>query len=453
MNWAGKKLHFMGAGGVGVSALMELAYREGAVVSGCDLQSNELTDRLERIGVPIARGHSPSHVAQTDICVYSSAVPESNLERREAERQCLTLRRGTFLARLLEGKEVLGVCGTHGKSTTTWLLGQLLLATGFDPTIILGGVGQGERSNLHPGRPDRVVVELDESDGSFLEPELAVAVVTNVEADHLDHYGSLEAVEAAFLRFAGNLPPHGRLVVCLDDPGAARLARACPEQSITVGVETPTADLRAVQVGQEGAVQHFRLCYHGSDVGVFSLKLPGEHNLCNGLCALAAARAVGADWAALAEALPECRPVARRFEVVGVRRDITVVDDYAHHPTEIRVALKTARALHAGRVLAVFQPHLFSRTQFLAEDFGAALAAADLVVLADVYAARERPRSGADSQLVRDAALAHNVAVRGPFPRRQIVPELVGEVGAGDMVLFLGAGDIGACAHELLERL
>jgi UDP-N-acetylmuramate--alanine ligase len=452
MNVAGTKIHFMGIGGIGVSALAELADREGAVVSGCDLTEGVMTRHLRDLGIPVTIGHDRSHVNGVDLVVYSSAVPPENPERAAAERRCRTMRRGTFLARLLEERRVFAVCGTHGKTTTTWLLGQLLRACNLDPTVIVGGVGVGEESNLHVGRSKHAVVELDESDESFLEPRVLVGVVTNIEADHLDHYGSAEQVEAAYARFVEQLGPEGILVACVDDPTARRLLEASGAHTIGVGLD-PCATLRAEAVEEEGMAQSFRLVNGTGDHGRFRLPLPGVHNLRNALAALGAARAVGADWEELRGALAECRAVGRRFERVGEAGGVTVVDDYAHHPTEIAATLQTARGLHDGRLLAVFQPHLYSRTRELAEGFGRALAAADRVYVVDIYPAREEPVPGVDSELVTAAVCEHNGEVSGPYSRTGVAAAVAEEARPGDLVLFLGAGDIGASAHELLELL
>jgi UDP-N-acetylmuramate--alanine ligase len=451
LNVAGRRIHFIGAGGVGVSALAELAYREGAVVTGCDRSANDRTEHLRTLGIPVEIGHHASHVGGVDWVVYTAAMPADHPELQAAQRRCRTFRRGTFLARLLEGRHVLGVCGTHGKTTTTWLLGQLLVHAGMDPTVLLGGVGAGERTNLRVGDSELVVVELDESDASFLEPALSVAIVTNVESDHLDHYEDFENVRAAFRTFARGVATCGVLVAGTDDPQSRRLREDHDGPAIGCGLDE-SSDVRAVEIEPRPEGQRFRLL-SGSDRGVFEMRLPGEHNVKNALCAFGAARAIGAEWDELRRGLAACTPVSRRFEVVGRVGGVTVIDDYAHHPTEVSAAIRTARATACDRLIAVFQPHLFSRTAALARGFGAALAEADEIVLVDVYPAREDPIPGVDSGLVRAEVLPHNPRVSGPYARREALRTVEDRLRPGDTVLFMGAGDVGFCAHQLVERL
>jgi len=452
MDLHGRRIHFMGAGGIGVSALAELTWRAGARVTACDLHANDRTAHLRRLGIPVSEGHDPRHLDEVDLLVYTSAVPPDHPERSAAPGRCEAMRRGTFLARFLRGRRVAGVSGAHGKTTTTWLLGQLLVHCGMDPTVILGGVPVGEASNVRQGESDLAVVELDESDESFLEPDLTVAVVTAVEPDHLDHYATAEAVEQAYRRFAQGVAPHGVLVCAVDDPGAWALWRAHAGSKLATGLG-PEAELRGAERTAEGMSQTFTALDRQEPVGRFALHLPGTHNAKNALTALGAARALGAPWDALREALPRCVGVARRFELIGARSGVTVVEDYAHHPTEVRAALATARTVHPGRVVALFQPHLYSRTLLLGEALGAALATADAVVVAHVYPAREAPIPGANAGLVVDAVRQRNGSVAGPVPRDHAAAAVLERVRPGDLVLVLGAGDIGDCARELLERL
>ncbi|MFH0911302.1 MAG: UDP-N-acetylmuramate--L-alanine ligase, partial [Planctomycetota bacterium] len=452
MNLQGRAIHFMGIGGMGVSVLAELARHEGALVSGCDLYKNDRTEYLASLGVPIAIGHDPGHVSGADIFVHTSAVKPDHPERLAAGRLCASFRRGAFLARLLEGKRVYGVSGTHGKTTTTWLLGQLLTAAGTDPTILLGGLPVGGKTNLRIGASDVAVAELDESDESFLEPRLVLAVVTSAEPDHLDHYKTPAAVAAAYRRFARGVEPSGVLVASADDPGARSVFAAQEGAKVSAGLRED-AMLKAVDLDAEGFRQSFLLRDGGRSLGRFDLPLPGAHNVQNALCALAAAHAAAAPWEALRAALGRCTGVARRFELVGERRGVRVIEDYAHHPTEIAAALRAARGVHAGRVIALFQPHLYSRTQFFCDAFGEALSAADEVLLVDIYPAREEPLPGVTAKIVVEAVRQRNAAVSGPYARDEAAGVLARRVKEGDLVIVLGAGDVGACAHELVERL
>lgn len=452
-------IHCIGIGGIGVSALAEIALARGAHVSGSDLYANEQTERLRQLGATIHIGHSAEHVQMPDLTVYSSAIRADNPERIEAERVSRTIRRGTLLAELMADTYGIGICGTHGKTTTSCLLAQLLTTCGHKPTVYLGGVPAGMKTHAWIGTGECFVAELDESDGSFLEAPVQVGIITNIEADHLDHYGSYEAVVAAFDTFAKKLPRDGMLVACVDDPGVRSLLKTYTGPCIRTGLsddicdEGIIPDVAASDIRIEGVGSAFRLHWQGKDAGLFQLHLPGRHNIRNALGALGAALHLGVNMDALREALARCVPVQRRFEVVGTVKGITVVDDYAHHPTEIAATLQAARESKPARVIAVFQPHLYSRTQFLAEGFARSLAMADMVMLADIYPAREAPIPGVTSALIAEALLPYGHTALGPFPREEIVTHLAPLVQRGDMICFIGAGNIGVCARECVDAL
>ncbi|MHC4884914.1 MAG: Mur ligase domain-containing protein, partial [Planctomycetota bacterium] len=333
-NLRGKRIHFMGAGGIGVSALALLAHRSGASVSACDRCANEMTEYLESEGVPVTVGHDTGHCQDIDRLVYTSAVPKDHPERAAAEARGVAVRRGSFLGELLAGKRVLGVCGTHGKTTTTWLLSQLLNRSGLNPTLLLGGVPAGERSNLILGNSDLVVTELDESDGSFLETTVEVGVVTNVEPDHLDYYGSEEAVYESFRHFAQAISPTGGLVYSVPRSPLAGVEMAVDPMAVGQG-----GALSGEILGHEETAVRVRLRHSAEGDFEACFALPGEHNLQNLLCALGAAMTLGLKLSDLVPIVPSLTGVARRFEHVGTRRGVVVVDDYAHHPTEVAAAL------------------------------------------------------------------------------------------------------------------
>jgi UDP-N-acetylmuramate--alanine ligase len=320
---------------------------------------------------------------------------------------------------------------------------------GKDPTVILGGVQAGKESNLRLGESNIVAVELDESDGSFLEPDVELAVITNIEPDHLDYYRTEEAVVEAFEKFAASASEKTGIVACVDDERTKEFGLNYNGDFLCVGTKG-FPRLLAHDIKVDGFAQKFSLDFDGKSLGEFCLNLPGEHNIKNALCAMAAAFKFGCPWEELQKVLPMCKGVARRFDIIGEVDGVVAVDDYAHHPTEISACISAARSVHNGRLIAVFQPHLYSRTKFLCDEFADALCIADEVVLVDVYAAREEPEAGVGSSVLAEKIKEKGRAVYGPFGRDKTAGEVKGMVASGDMVLFIGAGDVGKCAYEFV---
>ncbi|MEN8376257.1 MAG: UDP-N-acetylmuramate--L-alanine ligase [Gemmatimonadota bacterium] len=448
-------VHLIGIAGAGVSVLAELILRSGGEVSGCDLRPGAVGKDLRDRGARIEQGHDADHVEDAVAVITTAAVPASHPELARARARGIpVLKRAEALGALVNRGTVVGIAGTHGKSTTTAMTAAILVEAGLDPTAMVGGRIDAWGSGLRLGARDLFVVEADEYDRSFHELQPTIAVVTNLEADHLDIYGTLEAVEEAFDTYVERVPPGGLLVACADDAGAARLAGRHPDLPvITYGLGEDAA-VRAVDVRADGRGTAFTVLADGTELGDLRLSVPGRHNVLNALAALAAARHLGADFDAAARALAEFGGVARRFQVLGERAGVAVVDDYAHHHSELEATLAAARAAFPGRrLIAVFQPHLFSRTRDFAEEMGAALAGADEAWVTDVYPAREAPIEGVSGRLVAEAARAAGAAVRY-HPDLGSLPAALQEAAApGDVLLVMGAGNIDEIASAFFARL
>ncbi len=451
----GDPAHFVGIGGAGMCALAEAVVRGGGRVTGCDLRPGASVRRLERMGVRVYTGHDPSHVEGAGIVVRSSAVPADHPELAAAkDARIPVLKRAEALGSWVDGGRVVAVAGTHGKTTTTAMVTRVLEAAGLEPTGFVGGEVLGWESHLRPGGDELFVVEADEYDRSFHHLHPSVAVVTNVEADHLDIYGSLEGVREAFRTFLGQVRPGGRVVACADDPGAAATVQGAGVPVVTYGFSAGSM-IRARRLGWDEGRLRLRVQEAGGDQGDLSLSVPGDHNALNALAAAAAARALQVGWGDIRRGLEAFEGVHRRFHRLGSPADILVVDDYAHHPTELRAALATARdAFPHRRLVAVFQPHLFTRTRDFADGFGRALAAADQVWVTEVYPAREAPISGVDGALVAraaEAAGAGDVRLHGELDS---LPRALAEsLQPGDLCLTMGAGSIEAVGPALVEIL
>lgn len=448
-------VHFMGAGGAGMAPLAELLLAGGGQVSGCDLAAGRPARRLAARGMEFSVGHDPAHVAAAAAVVATSAVPAGHPELAAAARAGVpVLKRAEALGQWVNEGRVVGVAGTHGKTTTTAMAGHALEGAGADPTCLVGGEVAAWGGNLRRGGSDLFVVEADEYDRSFLSLRPEVAVVTNVEADHLDTYGDVARLEAAFAEYAGLVRPNGALWLCADDPGALRLARAATAPARTFGL-SEGAGLRALAVRGAGRGAVFSVEEDGAPAAELRIAAPGVHNVRNALAAAGVARSLGASWDGIREGLDAFAGVGRRYEALGVADGVAVVDDYAHHPTEIAATLAAARDANPGRrIAAVFQPHLYSRTRDCREAFGSALAAADAVWVTDVYGAREAPIPGVTGRVVADAAAAQGAAGATYHPRLStLAASLAERLRPNDVCVFMGAGSIGSAARELLALL
>lgn len=445
-----RPVHFVGIAGAGMSALAELFVRRGVAVTGCDANLGEAGD-LRALGIPLYEGHDPLHVAGSRALVVTSAMRPDHPELEAARALGIPIvRRAEALGDAVSGGELVAVAGTHGKTTTTTMTTEALNAAGLSPTGVAGGRVRAWNGNLRYGGDRVFVVEADEYDRSFLALAPTVAVVTNVEADHLDIYSDLGDITATFEKF---LEPARVVVVCADDAGAAGLRLPQRAERLDYGLGDG-ARLRASDITNDGGRSGYEAWLDGTPVATVRLSVPGLHNVRNSLAAMAAGIALGADPTALASGLGRFEGVQRRFEHVGEVRGVTIVDDYAHHPTEVAAALEAARAAFPGRrVIAAFQPHLYSRTRDFATAFGVELAAADSIFLAEIYPARENPIEGVSSAMVADAASQAGRPPAWVGARTDLAESLGAAVRDGDVVLTLGAGDITRTGPELLELL
>jgi UDP-N-acetylmuramate--alanine ligase len=451
------RVHFVGIGGAGLSAIARIMLARGVAVSGSDAAAAPVLDQLAALGARVHVGHDAAHVADADTLVVSTAVREDNPEVVEAQRRGLRLLpRSAGLDAVMQDRRVVAVVGTHGKTTTTSLLTVALLEAGADPSYAIGGELTVSGTNAHDGAGDLFVAEADESDGAFLVYSPYAAIVTNVEADHLDSWGSEQAYVAAFDRFVDRVDPAGFLVCCVDDPGAARLAGVARERGrrvVTVGTDADS-DLQVHDVAFAAATSTFASRRHGQDLGRTTLQMPGLHYVLDAACALAAGVELGHPAPALSRGLAGFTGTRRRMELKGTADGVRVYDSYAHHPTEIRADIVAARVLaDGGRLVVCFQPHMYSRTRLFAAEMGQALGLADAVVVMDVYPAREEPEPGVDGGLVAAHVPAGSASAVYEPERAGVVPRLVAHARPGDVVLTLGAGDVTEVGPQALAAL
>ena len=452
--------HFVGIGGAGMSGIAEVLLQYELTVSGCDQSDGEAVDRLRRLGVAIERGHSIDHLEGVDLVVVSSAIGSANPEVVEARRRSIpVVRRAEMLAELMRLTYGIAVAGTHGKTTTTSLVGAILTEAGLDPTVIVGGRLRITGTGARLGSSDYMVVEADEFDRSFLSLSPVLAVITNVDRDHLDTYQDLDAIGDAFVAFASRVPFFGQVIACADDANLAALLPRLGDRRVTTYGLGEGCALRAVDLEMTPAGSSFTVLHRaspGSDsaaLGRVTVPLPGIHNVRNAVGAIGVAIALGVPVPVMARALAAFGGVHRRFERLGTLRGAEIVDDYAHHPTEVSATLAAARQVFPHRVLhAVFQPHLYSRTRDLATDFGRALAAADHVIVTDVYPSREAPIPGVTGELVARAARQAGHARVDYVANWRAAKEALLALGPDDVVLTLGAGDVYRLAEELAAQ-
>jgi UDP-N-acetylmuramate--alanine ligase len=452
------RIHFVGIGGAGMSGIAEVLLDYDLEVSGCDQAPSKVTERLAERGARILTGHSADHLDGVDLVVKSSAVPDSNPEIAAARERGITVaRRAEMLGELMRLKYGIAVAGTHGKTTTTSLVGAVMVDAGLDPTVIVGGRLRVSGTGARLGKSDFMVVEADEFDRSFLRLAPVIAVVTSIDVDHLDTYADLDEIKAAFIAFVDRVPFFGRAIVCLDEPNVQAVLPALQDRRILTYGLAPQAELSAAEIEHRPFGSRFKVRLrdrHGAvaELGSVVLPMPGLHNVRNALAAVGVALSLEVPFADIASSLARFGGVHRRFESLGRWRGAAVVDDYAHHPTEVAATLAAAQASFAGgRIHAVFQPHLYSRTRDHAEAFGRALLGADRAVVTDIYGSREEPLPGIDAGLVVAAARAsghHDVTLCRDW---RDAPALLAEtLGEGDVVLTMGAGDIYRLATSLV---
>ena len=453
-------IHFVGIGGIGMSGIAEVMHQLGYKVQGSDIAESYVVEKLRKAGIPVAIGHSPDNLGDAAVVVCSSAIKDGNPEiAAAAERRLPRVRRAEMLAELLRMQKTVAVAGTHGKTTTTSMIAALLDSGGLDPTVINGGIINSYGSNARLGKSDWWVIEADESDGSFLRLDGTIAVVTNVDPEHLEHYGDFEGVKDAFVEFIENVPFYGLAVMCVDDPDVQHIISRIRDRRVVTYGFSALADLRADNVTPVAGGSRFDAVMLERDgarrtIEGLHVPIPGRHNVQNALAAIAVARELGITDDAIARGFERFTGVKRRFSKVGEVDGATVIDDYGHHPVEIRAVLAAAREGAQGRVIAVVQPHRYTRLQALMEEFQNAFNDADVVYVAPVYPAGEEPIEGVDS-----AALAEGLRSRGHRMVREVndLPDLCSNLrdlaAEGDTIICLGAGDITKWAASLANGI
>jgi UDP-N-acetylmuramate--alanine ligase len=448
------RIHFVGIGGIGMSGIAEVLLNLGYQVSGSDLKATELTERLGKLGGKVTTGHRAENIEGADVVVISSAVRRDNPEVVAARAKGVAvIPRAEMLAELMRLKTGIAVAGSHGKTTTTSMVAHVLAAAGLDPTAVVGGRLNNLGSNAKLGKSEWMVVEADESDGSFLRLSPTLAIVTNIDPEHLDHFGDVERLRAAFLEFINRVPFYGLAILCLDHPVVQGLLPQVEKRHVTYG-HAPQADYRAEQVLLSGFRTTFAAFRRGDALGSFELAMVGAHNVQNALAAIAVADELSIPIDTAREALAAFNGVDRRFTVRGEAGGVTVVDDYGHHPAEVKVTLAGARAAFGRRLVVVFQPHRYSRTRDLLEEFATAFNDADAVIITEIYAAGEDVIAGVNGKALADSVRAHgHHDVTFAPDRSAALAALLDRIKPGDIAITLGAGDITRLGAEILEAL
>ncbi len=449
-----KNVHFVGIGGIGMSGIAEILLSQGFTITGSDLNKSEVTDRLESLGIKIYEGHSAENLKEADVLVYSSAVNLENPEVKAAvERKIPVIKRSEMLAECMRMKYGIGISGTHGKTTTTSMVGLVLTEAGIDPTIIVGGKLSGlGGTNARLGNSDYIVVEADEFDRTFLKLTPVIAAITTLEKEHLDTYKDLDDIKAAFVEFANKVPFFGFVVLCLDEPALQDIIPLINKKIFTYGL-SPQSDIRATNIVHDKNSTEYTVVYLGEELGKIKLNIPGLHNVKNSLVALTIAKEMGVKFEVIQKALESFTGVYRRFEK-KYDNEVMVIDDYGHHPTEINVTLDGIRRGWNRRLVAVFQPHLFSRTRDFYAEFGRSFLNSDVFICTDVYPAREKPIEGITGELI--ANTAKNFGHKNVFyePDKTKIPDLLKSIyKKGDIVITLGAGDVWRFGEKFVEYL
>jgi len=457
-----RHVHFIGIGGIGMSGLAEILRTMDFDVSGSDMKASDVTRRLETLGIKVHVGHKAENVHGADVVVHSSAIAQNNPELARARAMEIpAISRGEMLAELMRVKYCVTIAGSHGKTTTTSLVATVLRHAGLDPTVVVGGKVNALGSNARLGAGDLFVAEADESDGSFLRLAPTVAVITNIDAEHLDHYGTHENVKDAFVQFANQVPFYGLCVMCIDHPHVQAILPRVQRRHVTYGTSRQ-ADYRAKDIRFEGVETYFDAYRKNEPLGEYMVRMPGAHNVQNALAVLAAADELEVPLNVVRDAMAQFHGVQRRFTILGQptiekngkKGDVMIVDDYGHHPAEIEATLAAAQKSFDRRVVVAFQPHRYTRTHSLFEEFTRAFNGADVLLITDVYAAGEKPIEGATGEALAAAVHAHgHHAVRYVKDKKNVKDALLEIVEPGDLVIALGAGDINASARDLLAEL
>ncbi len=449
-----QKIHFVGIGGIGMSGIAEVLINLGYQVSGSDLRESEITRRLAKLGGTIAYGHRAENLADVDVVVTSTAVNQENPEVQEALlRKIPVIPRAEMLAELMRMKYGVAIAGTHGKTTTTSMVATVLSHGDIDPTVVIGGRLDSIGSNAKLGQGEFLVAEADESDGSFLKLSPTIAVVTNIDEDHMDYYQDLDEIRSTFVDFINKVPFYGLVVLCLDDENIQGVIPDVKKRLVTYGMSSQ-ADFQAADIEHQGDRTSFTVIFRGDELGRLNIRMPGRHNVLNALAAVAVGMELDMPFAAIAEGFHDFGGVGRRFQVKGEPKDIMIVDDYGHHPVEIKATLAAACAGWDRRIIAVFQPHRYSRTEALFDDFLTAFYQADHIVVMDVYAAGEetRPEVSADKLAAGISGHGHKSCVYAGSAKETLT-HLQQFVEPGDIVITLGAGNVWQVGEDLLQVL
>jgi UDP-N-acetylmuramate--alanine ligase len=449
-----RKVHFVGVGGIGMSGIAELLFNMGFQVTGSDIRESENTRRLKNLGIKVSIPHHKDNVGDADVVVYTSALAKDNVELKAArERKIPISRRAEMLAELMRMKFSIAVAGTHGKSTTTSLIASILKESELDPTVIVGGILRSTGNNARLGESQYLVAEADESDRSFLKLFPTVAVITNIDTDHLDVYKDLDDIKDTFSKFANSVPFYGAVHLSMDDAVSLSIRTEIERKVLTFGL-SPNADVKGLNVRREGFFHCFDVVTNGDRIENIRVNLPGKHNVLNAIAACSVALELGIEREKIKEGISKCTGIARRFEKRGAEKGILVIDDYAHHPREIEATLAGARAGWEGRIIAVFQPHLYSRTILLKKDFGKAFFEADKVIITDIYRSREEPIPGVSGEIIKEQCrnFGHK-DVEYIQDKKEIPKFLVPKLRKNDMVILLGAGNIYEIADDILDGI
>lgn len=452
-----KHIHMVGIGGIGMSGMAEILLLRGYKISGSDGAKSETTDRLEKLGATVYVGHAAENIEGADVVVFTSAVDENeNVETLAAKEKSIpTIKRAEMLAELMRMKYGVGIAGTHGKTTTTTMTGMVVQSGDFDPTIIVGGrVHSFDKTNAVVGTGDIIIVEADEFDRTFLRLSPTLAVITNIDLEHIDIYKDLDDLKAAFIEFANKVPFYGAVVLCLDDPNVRSIMPQLKRRIISYGF-TPQAQIRPVDITNGAYNSSFTVVYKDEELGRINMKTPGDHNIRNALASVGIGLELGIPFELIAKGLNSYSGVFRRFQPKYEDDQMLVIDDYAHHPTEAQATLSAARKGWAKRrIIAVFQPHLYSRTQELFKEFGSSFFDSDVLIVTDIYPSREKPIEGISGELIAEAAKSYGHKNVHYIPNKEELPKRLNELKEpGDVIITMGAGDIYKYGEKFVEML
>jgi len=449
-----QKIHMVGIGGSGMSGIAEVLHNLGFTITGSDLKKSEVTERLEKLGIKIHYGHRPENIDNAQILVISTAIPPENPEVVAAKEKGIpVIRRAEMLAELMRIKYSVAVSGSHGKTTTTSMIGTVLEKAGLDPTLVVGGRLRGLGTGAKIGQSEFLVAEADESDGSFLMLFPTLAVITNIDREHLDTYGNFENLKKAFIKFANSVPFYGAAIVNLDDPNNQDILPEIKKRIITYGLKRQ-AEINARDITLSNSGSRFKVFKNDEEITEVELKIPGIHNVKNALAAFAVGLEMDISPDVIKEALKEFKGVMRRMEIKGVINNITFMDDYGHHPSEIDAVLETLGRFWQGRIIVIFQPHRYTRTKLLYHEFGKVFHEADIVIITKLYPAGEKPIPGIDSSIIyEEVKKSGHKAVYLVEDREEVKKFVLDQLKPGDLVLTLGAGDVWKIGVELLKIL